>query len=351
MQGKKNLILIISLLIYTAGYSQYHISGYIKTKEKNKIIYLSLLKYNEENAIYSEQVLTTTKTDSTGYFEISGKLLSDENKLYRIHSNKFVEGPLLEFIQSGANKNHHHFIFSNYDTIFFPKGEYIWFSKPKNTNAEDKQWRKAIDYEMELLSEYSLAKNNDGIIQAEKKYLSEYKSYASDSLSGSLAKLMVFAHLSRDIDLSKDYQSNPKFYNKLLKDLEEDYSGTSYYSQYQAKLSELSASIIKEKFTFHKRLNYVLIGITLILSAGLIYLTYKYNKKKSKELSIELSTLTAQEEKVARLIFEGKSNKEIASELFVCQSTIKSHISNINSKLNTSNRKQLVGKLKNQPGY
>lgn len=351
MQEKKNYIIIVFLLVYMSGYSQYQISGYINTKEKNKTIFLSLLKYSEENAIYPDQVLTSTEADSTGYFEIAGKLLSDENKLYRIHSNTREEGELLEFIASGDNKNYHQFIFSNDDTIHFQKGEQIWFSNPVNTNKEDLQWRRAINFELDLLKEYSKTTNNEGIIQAEKKYLSEYKKYATESLTGSLAKLMVFAHLKREIDLAQDFRSDPKFYNELLKKLNEDYSGISYYSQYEADLSKLSASLYKEKYDYHKRLNYVLAIIIVALLGGMIYLLRMIKAKARQELNSELSTLTMQEEKVARLICTGKSNKDIASELFISQSTIKTHISNIYSKLNINNRKQLIDIIKNHPGY
>ena len=83
------------ILFNLSGYSQYSISGYISTKEKNKTIFLSLLRYNEENAIYPEQILISTKTDSTGYFEFTGKLLLNENKFYR-GGELIMEYPLLD---------------------------------------------------------------------------------------------------------------------------------------------------------------------------------------------------------------------------------------------------------------
>lgn len=351
MQIKSFYILVFLFFISLSGYSQYRIHGYLETNEKIKTIYLSLLRFNEENAIYPEQVLITTQTDSTGYFEIIGKLLPDENKLYRIHSNINESDPLLEFVETGKNKNHLNFIFSNNDTLFFPKGKSIWFNEAQNTNLEDKEWRRSISYELKLLEEYSKAKNIDAIVQAEEKFLSEYKTFCVDSLSGSLVKLMGYAHLRGNADITQDYKNDPDFYNNLLNELNKDYGGASYYTQFQDVIARLSASVITQKYLFHKRLNFVLGGLIILLLGGLLYLSYLFRRRSKQEVELAVSALTGQEEKIVKLICEGKSNKEIASILFVSLSTVKSHIGNINSKLNVTSRKQLLDKFKNHTGY
>lgn len=50
------------------------------------------------------------------------------------------------------------------------------------------------------------------------------------------------------------------------------------------------------------------------------------------------SDLTSREREVLALLVEGKTNKEIAEELIVSQSTVRLHVSNILSKLGASNR-------------
>lgn len=103
----KNHLIIILIFYSISSYGQYSISGYIESKEKSKTIYLSLLKYNEENLISNEQVLLSTTTDSTGYFEIKGKLLSDKNKLYSIHSNLEEGNSGFQLSDDGSKKNFH----------------------------------------------------------------------------------------------------------------------------------------------------------------------------------------------------------------------------------------------------
>ena len=74
----------------------------------------------------------------------------------------------------------------------------------------------------------------------------------------------------------------------------------------------------------------------------------KRNQNK-KEIINEVSTLTNQENKIVNLICEGMSNKEIASTLFISSNTVKTHIRNLYSKLEITNRQQLIEKLKNHP--
>jgi two-component system, NarL family, response regulator DevR len=54
----------------------------------------------------------------------------------------------------------------------------------------------------------------------------------------------------------------------------------------------------------------------------------------------ELSQLTTQEQKILALVAEGKTNKEIAAEVFLSDKTVKNYVSSILSKLNLERRAQ-----------
>jgi DNA-binding NarL/FixJ family response regulator len=54
----------------------------------------------------------------------------------------------------------------------------------------------------------------------------------------------------------------------------------------------------------------------------------------------ELAALTAQERKILMLVAEGKTNKEIASDVFLSDKTVKNYVSSILSKLNLERRTQ-----------
>jgi DNA-binding NarL/FixJ family response regulator len=54
----------------------------------------------------------------------------------------------------------------------------------------------------------------------------------------------------------------------------------------------------------------------------------------------ELAALTPQERKILMLVAEGKTNKEIAGEVFLSDKTVKNYVSSILSKLNLERRAQ-----------
>jgi len=60
----------------------------------------------------------------------------------------------------------------------------------------------------------------------------------------------------------------------------------------------------------------------------------------SGDASDELADITAQERKILLLVAEGKTNKEIAAEVFLSDKTVKNYVSSILSKLNLQRRTQ-----------
>ena len=57
-----------------------------------------------------------------------------------------------------------------------------------------------------------------------------------------------------------------------------------------------------------------------------------------KEEAVAFTDLTGQEKQVLALIAAGKTNREIAAELFLSEGTVRNYVSSILSKLNVSNR-------------
>jgi DNA-binding NarL/FixJ family response regulator len=64
--------------------------------------------------------------------------------------------------------------------------------------------------------------------------------------------------------------------------------------------------------------------------------------RANPELGAQLESLTHRELEVLRLLAGGKSNAELASELFVTEGTIKTHVSSLLSKLGLRDRVQAV---------
>lgn len=74
------------------------------------------------------------------------------------------------------------------------------------------------------------------------------------------------------------------------------------------------------------------------------------NNKLTKQAEFEdlLKDLTQREIEIAKLIAEGKSNKEISRELFITEGTVKNHLTRILNKLELKNRTQLALLINNK---
>jgi len=57
---------------------------------------------------------------------------------------------------------------------------------------------------------------------------------------------------------------------------------------------------------------------------------------------LQVGEITDREKDVVRLVAQGRSNQEIASELFISEKTVKTHVSNILNKLQLQDRTQLA---------
>jgi DNA-binding CsgD family transcriptional regulator len=88
----------------------------------------------------------------------------------------------------------------------------------------------------------------------------------------------------------------------------------------------------------------IVIFLALILFFGVIM---GHSKTAAKRFEISESLLSDREQEIVQLIISGKKNIEIANELFVELSTIKSHINNIYKKEKVSNRREIKEKYSN----
>ena len=141
----------------------------------------------------------------------------------------------------------------------------------------------------------------------------------------------------------------------------------SKYQKYLLGIALLLSSIAISIRSRDGKINLVLhnypalIFLMVVASSFLVVLYFQINKRKISSLSDEikeqskirsegfhaqLNELTERQREVYNLIISGKTNKEIMSELFIEQSTLKSHINQIYGKLNIKSRSELKSKIK-----
>lgn len=169
-------------------------------------------------------------------------------------------------------------------------------------------------------------------------YLDKIRIYSKDSLKTLAIKLLSLKELSEKKLLQKDISLNSEYYIRLLDELKSSEINNNEYFFLERELNTYNLINVRKKQTLSIILNFIF-GIIILV---LIYTIYSIKSKKELAIIEELSN---QETKIKKHIIDGKSNKEIAEELFISLNTVKTHITNIYNKLNVSNRKELISKF------
>ena len=135
-------IQFVLLLVSFSMKAQYRFSGHVDNTKWHDNVYLSIIEdYRKINGIYSEQIISKAKTDSTGFFEFSGNQLENQNRIYRIHVDNCFDEEQNENHFNGDCEDSKEVIFiaKNNDTIEFPFSfEKEMFCDIKSNNIKTK---------------------------------------------------------------------------------------------------------------------------------------------------------------------------------------------------------------------
>ncbi len=80
----------------------------------------------------------------------------------------------------------------------------------------------------------------------------------------------------------------------------------------------------------------------LFLFIGIVISRYFYVRVESGHQESKRSSLSKREVQVLQLMSKGLSNKEIADQLYIAETTVKSHVSKILNKLGAKRRTEAV---------
>ena len=192
-------------------------------------------------------------------------------------------------------------------------------------SLSSREWKKFKSFEAQLQSSQLSKMDKEN----------QLTGYARDSLNILRVKLVAIKVLEEKNLLNRDIAENTSYYTTLLEKLKESEIPPTEYLFLEEKLAYLNQEALNESLQLSRWMN---IGL-VVLVAFLGYMLFQQRKRQDKTILPELSK---QETMVRNLILQGKSNKEIANELFISLSTVKSHITSIYGKLNISNRRELL---------
>lgn len=334
------------LLLSQVAFSQYQFDGYANKDSQNNSVYLSVIEdFRKISGVFPEQILAKASLDSTGYFIFNGDNLPLQNRIYRIHIDTCEESEQNTTHFSGhcVNSKEIVFIADNNSLLSFPFSfENEIFCKVDSNNEKANVFLKIDSLKNDMRFAFGTYRSEANRKINSKKWFSTLQNFG-ESLEEPLAELYIYSFLSnRSNNLYSYYLKDLKendYYPNLLVRLKDKYPNSQYAVQYENELEADLFIVNNDKSNLFPWWVYVLIFI-LILSVFINFLLFKKNKNLNNHQS-GIKKLTKQEQNILNLILQDKSNKEIASEIFVSVSTVKTHINNLYKKLNVSSREEV----------
>jgi DNA-binding CsgD family transcriptional regulator len=343
----RKLIFILLILLSTKGFSQYSFKGQIADNLNNKTIYLSIIEdYRKLGRISMEQILKKTTTDTLGNFNFEGNNLIDENRIYRIHLDDCPEtsSNSEHFFGSCENSKSILFIANNNDTITFPTS----FDNEALCEITSTNNQSAVLLEIDMMKEQMAFDFNDFRSDANrklnsKKWFSTFQNFGK-SIDEPLAELYIFNFLSDKRNETYSYYkkdiTNTDYYTGLGERLTSKYLNAPFTELYISEIA-IDQQLAKNKNPEHSIWKW-LVSSLLALSIFLnIFLVIRQKRLAKNMQNNSLEKLTEQEQNIAQEILKNKTNKEIASDMFISVSTVKTHINNLYKKLNVNSREEI----------
>ena len=334
------LTVIFQICLLTTCFGEYIIKGKVNVAgEWQHHIYLATIdKLDNYYSAKAEYIVNSAEIDTDGNFSIAGDNLPQASQFYKLYLIKEEHSEFNACLFEGGDQhNFIHLILHNESkveitsdmTTSAPFGDYAIKGDQPN------QLMKSLStlvypsyqfYEIRFPSELQYAQN---------KLNNDLFNFA-DTCSVPLVSLAAINNTDYDtyFDTKIDqYRSFGKLLRTELRDhpYTKDYiRKMKYYGEDEGKASlkwwQLS---------------------TLLFGLLSLFLGWKLLMPTEKKTTIETPTVidyqfTKQEQKILSLIVEGKSNKEIASELYIELSTVKSHINKLYAKMSVSSRKEAI---------
>lgn len=301
----------------------------------------------------ADLVVSVAPIQADGSFILTGDNLPSESRFYRLYLLKEDSREYETCLFVSVNDhNFIHLILHNDSQLkitadqeaYSPFGNYLI-----NGDGENLAMRQLADIVYPSFDFYKFQFQTERKLSEEK--LQQNLKYFSDTCHSPIVSLA--AVVNTDFDLY--FETDRYFYEDFGERLKKELPHSSYTKNYFRKLNYygFEETNALPSWVF---LSLGFFAISLLIMSGLTFYFYKKSKTISSTSPPKTTTedianlydkLTLKEREILGLIQEGKANKEIANQLFIGVSTVKSHINKIYSKLEVKSRKEVVSKVKN----
>lgn len=322
----------------------YEIKGkLILSNQWQPVVYLASIDSPEKFFVASPEFkINSAPIAEDGSFFLSGDDLPEEARFYRLYlvQNSFSA---VEFYHSPI-RNFMHILLHNHDKIELSNSDknnifnsITFINSEKNERLysfENEYYQKKV-----LLDNGGTKAKRDFLSQNLNKFIHEFTSTCSDPLIG----LFALYHIE---DKETDFLRSSNFYFDLQEILQNQYPNSLYANLYNEQLNSLTdyrkvVCEIPELSNPWKDWIMALQSILILLLSFFLFRAY-IKKRQPKDQPQLLASLSEKELAILEKLGLGKANKEIAAELFVELSTVKTHINSIYKKLGVNKRQDAV---------
>jgi DNA-binding CsgD family transcriptional regulator len=282
------------------------LSGVLKLDSTwQKRVYISQISdFNQMFTASGKLIVAEGNIDSSGKFKVTFPAPKSD-ALYRLHISKNTE-PAATLIIGGEDENYVFFIAKDTSQIHFTgslNGKIL-----SQINIEGGKANHELNNLLILNSDNSITRDSL------KNQLVATAETSNTELVGLLA---VYSAFGLDLNQKNRIQRALKRYDKA------NLYGTRIFEEYKSKDNRV----------------FIVLLLIVLFSGGCLFI---YKDYKKRELTKITRSLSQREANIVKLILEGKANKEIAANLNIELSTVKTHVNNIYAKLRISNRKELT---------
>lgn len=349
-------ILFFSLLLCwspSVTHAQYTIKGQVNLQpDWQPQIYLAAIdKLNDYYRASADLVISVAPIMADGSFVLQGDNLPKEPRFYRLYLMKEQSRDYDACLYFGLNDhNFIHLILNNKSQLtinanpeaFSPFGGFEIIGDATNQlmrQLSNMVYPSIEFYKFRFPTELKLSQEK---LQEDLKYFADTCSYPIVSLAA-----------VNYTDFDEYFERDRYFYEDFGERLKTALPNSIYTKNYFRKLNYYA---FEDQIPLPNWIYWAigLLSVSVLFLSGLCFYFYQKTKNPSSpkvaETPMETVTdlydkLTLKEREILALIQKGKSNKEIASQLFIGVSTVKTHINKIYSKMEVHSRKEVVSKL------
>lgn len=342
---KKGILYILfSIIFIVTASAEYEIKGRLNISSdwQNQIFLSTINKLDDYYNANPEDIIQVGNIESDGTFTLAGDNLPLESRFYRLYLVKEENSEFNACLYLGDDDhNIIHLILDNNTKVKIesdadhsaPFGNYQIIGDDANKKLRELS-------SMIIPSFYFYQIKFPSELQFSEQKLNRDLFDFADSCQHILISLAAIMNT----DMDQYYELESEKYLEFGKRLSAELNNHSYTDDYFRKMNYYNGGL--DQASLPSWIYFLIFA--LVLSLGLAIFKIINLQKKIGELSSPTSMLptnqmpsfTKQEEKILSLILDEKSNKEIASELFIELSTVKTHINKLYAKLGAKNRNE-----------